>query len=133
MKLLRRRTLQPYTLCLAALLLIGAEGLIGRSAAQGRNCGPPPRAKPQRRTGGESFPPLPLPATPLRRSEKKRQPSPPKLVGKVVLGEIKWVTNGSRRYSYRDWMTDPADMKNLLRWTNRQLGIRYTSEQVDLR
>src|SRR5436190_24120839 len=36
------------------------------------DCGPPPRAKPQSRTGGESFPPLPLPATPLRRTEKKR-------------------------------------------------------------
>ena len=43
------------------------------------DCGPPPRAKPQSRTGGESFPPLPLPATPLRRSEKKRPPAPPAL------------------------------------------------------
>ena len=41
------------------------------------DCGPPPKAKPQSRTGGESFPPLPLPATPLRRTEKKRPPLPP--------------------------------------------------------
>lgn len=50
------------------------------------DCGPPPMAKPQFRTGGESFPPLPLPATPLRRSEKKRPPSPPALVGKMAMG-----------------------------------------------
>ena len=43
----------------------------------------PPRAKPHRRSGGESFPPLPLPATPLRRSERKRQPAPPALVGMI--------------------------------------------------
>jgi len=133
MRFFRRRMLQQSVLCMAALLLICADGLVSRASAQRRSCGPPPPARPQRRTGGESFPPLPLPATPLRRTEKKRQPSPPKLVGKVALGGIKWMTDGSRRYSYRDWMTDPADMKNLLRWTNRQLGIRYTSEEIELR
>lgn len=120
------------TIALLAVALIGTDLLLGAVQAQKRNCGPPPRAKPQRRTGGESFPPLPLPATPVRRSEKKRQPSPPKLVGKVALGEIKWVTEGGKRYSYRDWMTDPADIRNLLRWTNRKLGIRYTSQDVEL-
>jgi len=34
----------------------------------------PPKATPQRRNAGEGAPPLPLPATPLRRSEKKREP-----------------------------------------------------------
>src|SRR5712675_282456 len=43
-----------------------------------------PKAAPQRRNAGEGFPPLPLPATPLRRSEKKREPSPPALVGNVT-------------------------------------------------
>src|SRR3954452_6305806 len=44
----------------------------------------PPKAKPDRRNAGEGVPPLPLPATPLRRSEKKREPSPPALVGSVT-------------------------------------------------
>src|SRR5688500_5129663 len=44
----------------------------------------PPKADPQRRNSGEGVPPLPLPATPLRRSEKKREPSPPALVGNVT-------------------------------------------------
>ena len=100
--------------------------------AQTRTCGPPPPAKPERRTGGESFPPLPLPATPLRRSEKKREPSPPALVGKVILGDVKWVTENGQRSSYRDWMTDPADIRNLLQWTNQQLHIRYRAVDTDL-
>src|SRR5581483_3246621 len=43
-----------------------------------------PKAAPQRRNAGEGMPPLPLPATPLRRSEKKREPSPPALVGSIT-------------------------------------------------
>jgi hypothetical protein len=70
------------------------------------DCGPPPHAKPQSRTGGESFPPLPLPATPLRRTEKKRPPTPPLLIGKMALGPIRFVNRGGKRVQYRDWMTD---------------------------
>ena len=44
----------------------------------------PPKAKPDRRNAGEGVAPLPLPATPLRRSEKKREPSPPALVGNIT-------------------------------------------------
>jgi hypothetical protein len=61
------------------------------------DCGPPPKAKPQSRTGGESFPPLPLPATPLRRTEKKRPPAPPSLVGKMALGPVRFVRKGDQR------------------------------------
>lgn len=129
----RHHVVARMVLAMAALTVVGSDLMTGTAAAQRRDCGPPPPAAPQRRTGGESFPPLPLPATPLRRTEKKRQPTPPKLVGKVMLGEVKWVTDGGQRYSYRDWMTDPNDIRNLLWWTNRQLGIRYTAEEVDLR
>ncbi len=116
------------------LLSLLATTLQGTAAwAQMRTCGPPPPAKPQRRTGGESFPPLPLPATPIRRTERKRPPAPPALVGKIALGPVKWTTDAKgRRGSYRDWMTDPADMINLLNWSNRQLGLRYRSLEVEL-
>jgi hypothetical protein len=117
------------TLSLAAIFVAAAAVEV---SAQSRSCGPPPEAAPQRRTAGESFPPLPLPATPLRRSEKKREPSPPALIGKVMLGDLKWVTQDGKRSSYRDWMTDPADVKNLLQWTNQQLHIRYRSVDTDL-
>jgi hypothetical protein len=116
----------------AALVSVLLLALAGEASAQPRTCGPPPQAAPQRRTAAESVPPLPLPATPLRRSEKKRQPSPPALVGKVVLGDVKWVTQGGQRYSYRDWMTDPNDIRNLLNWTNQQLHIRYRAVDTSL-
>ncbi|KPK49251.1 MAG: hypothetical protein AMK72_05005 [Planctomycetes bacterium SM23_25] len=110
----------------------GLEIMLAEAFAQPRSCGPPPAAKPQRRTAAESLPPLPLPATPLRRSEKKREPSPPALVGKVILGDVKWETRDGQRYAFRDWMTDPADMQNLLTWTNEQLHIRYRVVDADL-
>jgi hypothetical protein len=95
------------------------------------DCGPPPRAKPQSRTGGESFPPLPLPATPLRRTEKKRPPAPPSLVGKMALGPVRFVRRGDQRVQYRDWMTDPSDLDSLLAWTNQKLGIHYGKAEAD--
>jgi hypothetical protein len=95
------------------------------------DCGPPPPAKPQHRTGGESFPPLPLPATPLRRSEKKRPPSPPAFIGKMAMGSTRWTTKDGKRVQYRDWMTDPADVQTLLNWTNDKLGINYRAIEAD--
>ena len=95
------------------------------------DCGPPPPARRQHQTGGESYPPLPLPATPLRRSEKKRPPSPPALVGKAEMGETRWITREGKRVRYRDWMTDPADVITLLSWTADKLGINYRAIEVD--
>ena len=96
---------------LDGLTRLGARRL--RSAAEGQAAAP---------TGGESFPPLPLPATPLRRSEKKRPPTPPALVGKMAMGPTRWVTKDGKRVQYRDWMTDPADVDSLLAWTEREAG-----------
>ena len=95
------------------------------------DCGPPPKAKPQHRTGGEAFAPLPLPVTPLRRTEKKRPPSPPALVGKMAMGPIRWITRDGKRVKHRDWMTDPADINTLLEWTNQKLGINYRAVESD--
>jgi len=95
------------------------------------DCGPPPKAAPQHRKAAEGFAPLPLPVTPLRRSEKKRPPAPPALVGKMALGPVRWVTREGQRIKHRDWMTDPADVNTLLEWTNQKLGIRYRSVEAD--
>jgi hypothetical protein len=95
------------------------------------DCGPPPKAKPQHRTGGESFAPLPLPVTPLRRTEKKKPPAPPALVGKMAIGPTRWVTKDGKRVQSRDWMTDPADISTLLGWTNEKLGISYRSIEAE--
>ncbi len=94
-------------------------------------CGPPPRAVRHGRTGGEAFPPLPLPVTPLRRTERKRPPAPPALIGKMALGPVRWTTQNGKRVAYRDWMTDPADIRSLLEWTDHRLGIRYRSVESD--
>ncbi len=128
----RRRFLQR-----TGLLCAAAAGGSGFAFAQDEDsgpidCGPPPKAKPQSRTGGEAFVPLPLPVTPLRRIEKKRPPSPPALIGKTVLAEPKWITRDGKRTMYRDWKTDPADIDTLLKWTNQKIGIYYRSIETDL-
>src|SRR2546430_970450 len=79
----------------------------------------PPKAAPQRRNGGEGVPPLPLPATPLRRSEKKREPSPPALVGNLTFSELALKQSGA------DWQTTVIDIEKWVSFTNDQLGQRY--------
>ena len=95
--------------------------------------GLPPKAKPRRISGGESFPPLPLPATPLRRSERKRPPSPPKLIGKLVWGETATFAyqNGISR-QITDWNLCPDDIRQILNKTTRYLGMAYSSEPISI-
>ena len=76
-------------------------------------CGPPPRKNPERQNSGEGFAPLPLPVTPLRRSEPKAEPAPPMLFAKLEYGTT------------QDWNTDPGDLDNLMRHARYQLGIWY--------
>ena len=84
-----------------------------------------PKAAPQRRNAGEGFPPLPLPATPLRRSERKREPSPPALVGSVTFSEA------ALRKANVQWQTTIIDIEQWVNWTNNQLGQRYRFVQTD--
>lgn len=85
----------------------------------------PPQAKPQRRNAGEGFPPLPLPATPLRRSEKKREPSPPALVGAITFSAAAFKDNKS------SWQTTIIDIERWVHWTNNQLGQKYRFVNTD--
>jgi len=113
------------------LLLLALAGLL--SAASENDwfvpLGPPPKAAPRHISGGESFPPLPLPATPLRRSERKKDPAPPKLVGKVVWGETATFADSGE---IADWNLCPADLQSLLRGAGQALGVRYGSQSVSL-
>jgi len=79
----------------------------------------PPQAAPQRRNGGEGMPPLPLPATPLRRSEKKRQPTPPALIGSISF------SRASLKGTNIDWQTTIIDIEKWVDFTNTALGQRY--------
>ena len=81
----------------------------------------PPRAKPHRRSAGESLPPLPLPATPLRRSERKRQPAPPALVGMINFSQFKLV--GGKRVNA--FPTTQIDIERLMQHANSRLKIQY--------
>lgn len=85
----------------------------------------PPLAKPQRRSGAEGVAPLPLPATPLRRSEKKRQPSPPALVGMINFSEQTFrVVNGERK-QVDAFPTTQLDIERLMNFANGRLNIKY--------
>ncbi|MCZ7647501.1 MAG: DUF4159 domain-containing protein [Planctomycetota bacterium] len=95
--------------------------------------GRPPEAKQKRIKGGEGVPPLPLPATPLRRSERKREPAPPTLIGKVVWGaEADFVEEDGTKQRIADWNLAPADCQQLLKKAGHHLKLRYREETVNL-
>src|SRR5438445_12170465 len=105
------------------LLLLVMLGLLAQtsSSQEGRKlgtCGPPPRKNPQRQTSAESVPPLPLPATPLRRSEPKAEPAPPLMIAKLEYGTT------------QDWNTDPGDVDNLMRHVRSAVGLWYSWKQL---
>jgi hypothetical protein len=119
---------------LVSLALLIAVGPFFDRLSQAQWCGNTAKqAAPQGRKGGESFPPLPLPATPLRRTEKKKPPSPPTLISKVQYGKWIWVTNDQgQRSQVPDWNTDREDVDKLLKWTENALGIRYKQMNCNL-
>jgi len=75
----------------------------------------PPPKPPAQHSGAEGLPPLPLPAVPLRRTEKKNPPRPPTLIAKVT------TKNKS------DWATNPSDTENLLKWMAKNLNVNFSS------
>ncbi len=96
-------------------------------------CGSAEPAKPQRRKAGEGFPPLPLPATPLRRTEKKRPPAPPTLIAKIQYGELREVDHDGETVRYYDWNKDPGDVAMLVNVANQTLGLNYGKKVGPLR
>ncbi len=114
-------------LCVAALLICQGAfmGSAGAQEFQNPKAQIPPVAKQNRISGGESFPPLPLPATPLRRTERKKDPAPPALVGKIDLNVI----DGKKVSAYP---SVTLDIENLMNWTNSQLQLRYRYVETDL-
>lgn len=95
--------------------------------------GPPPQAAPKRISGGAGFPPLPLPATPLRRSERKREPRPPSMIGKIVWGEsAEYRYEGGETRAIADWNLCPDDVAQLMRKAGRWFGLTYGTQPVSL-
>ena len=85
----------------------------------------PPLAKPHRRSGAEGLPPLPLPATPLRRSERKREPSPPALVGMINFSGARFLLADGRRRQVEAFPTTQIDIERLMQFANNRLKVRY--------
>ncbi|QNN23232.1 DUF4159 domain-containing protein [Planctomycetales bacterium ZRK34] len=83
-------------------------------------CGPPPPPAPTNASSAEGLPPLPLPAVPQRRSEKKLPPRPPVIAVKIMTGTME------------DWATDMNDINNLLIWMKANLGVNFTYDEKKL-
>jgi hypothetical protein len=112
MKMARR-----WTLALSVGLAVVLAYAVAAQEQSGRKlgtCGPPPRKNPERQTSAEGMPPLPLPATPLRRSEPKAEPIAPIMIAKLEYGTT------------QDWNTDPGDVDNLMRHCRYELGVWYS-------
>ena len=112
----------------AVLTLAGLGILLPTVAARAAFYNPkahiPPRAHRVRMSGGEATAPLPLPATPVRRSEHHRKPAPPALIGMLNLNVIK-------DHRVMNYPTETIDIETLMNWTNSQLGLHYRYVQVD--
>ena len=93
----------------------------------------PPRAKPHRRSAAEGIPPLPLPATPLRRTERKRQPAPPALVGMINFSRGQFKMVGGKRTRSAAFPTTQIDIERLMHFANQRLNIRYRYMSMNLR
>ena len=108
-----------------AILLGLAICLPAEAEWQNPKANRPPRAKPHRRSAAESLPPLPLPATPLRRSERKRQPAPPALVGMINFSQSRVTVVAGQRKRVSVFPTTQIDIERLMKHANRRLKIRY--------
>ena len=80
----------------------------------------------------EALPPLPLPATPLRRTERKKPPQPDCLVGKVIWGESASFTDTTgEAVQIADWNLCPTDAEKFVQ-NARALDLTYHWQNTNL-
>jgi hypothetical protein len=92
----------------------------------------PPKAPPKQISAAEALPPLPLPATPLRRTERKKPPQPDYLIGKMIWGEsASFVDSNGDEMDIADWNLCPTDLQRFLEKA-RETGLRYHWHNVSL-
>ncbi len=101
-------------------LASGESRAYAEGVRDGGVCAPPAATGREERPRGDGPPPLPLPATPSRRTEAKRPPTPPAVVVKLKAGEP------------ADWATDPSDIHNLLVWMGHKLDLELGYEEKTL-
>jgi hypothetical protein len=91
-----------------------------------------PKAPPKQASAAEAVAPLPLPATPLRRTERKKPPQPDYLIGKVIWGEsASFVDSGGEKMEIADWNLCPTDMEKFVE-NGRAMDLKYHWHNVNL-
>ena len=117
-------------LCVLLIVAMAIPATLSAEPFENPKANRPPQAKPQRRSGGEGMPPLPLPATPLRRSEKKREPAPPALIGMINFAGSARIEEGKR--VAEDFPTTQIDIERLMNFANTTLNVRYRYIETSL-
>ena len=91
-----------------------------------------PKAPRRHMSAAEALPPLPLPATPLRRTERKKPPQPDYLIGKVIWGEsASFVDSSGDKMKIADWNLCPTDMERFV-GNGRSMDLKYHWQNVNL-
>ncbi len=91
-----------------------------------------PKAPRRHMSAAEALPPLPLPATPLRRTERKKPPQPDYLIGKVIWGEsASFVDSSGGKMKIADWNLCPTDMERFV-GNGRSMDLKYHWQNVNL-
>ena len=94
--------------------------------------GKPYQAPPKGISSAEALPPLPLPATPLRRTERKKPPQPDYLFGKIIWGESAiFTTDSGNSMEVADWNLCPTDLDRLMD-NVRKINLNYHWQNVSL-
>ena len=83
-------------------------------------------------SAAEAMPPLPLPATPLRRTERKKPPQPDYLIGKVIWGQsASFQDSSGNTLEVADWNLCPTDLEKFME-NARKLNLSYHWQNVNL-
>jgi hypothetical protein len=91
-----------------------------------------PKAPRKGMNAAEAVPPLPLPATPLRRTERKKPPQPDYLIGKVIWGQAASFTDASGgTMQIADWNLCPTDVEKITD-AARKMDLAYYWTSVNL-
>ena len=91
-----------------------------------------PEAPRRNINAAEALPPLPLPATPLRRTERKKPPQPDCLVGKVIWGQsASFLDTTGQTLNIADWNLCPTDTERFVQ-TARALDLTYHWQNTNL-
>ena len=74
-----------------------------------------PKPPPAQISSSEGMPPLPYPAVPMKRQEKKNPPQPPVLLTKIKSADAE------------DWARTPNDLKGLLESLSGEMNVHFSS------